>query len=193
MLKRIYSIIVTILLFLILIFNLYFYLMKYRPMRFVVSELQKENQSLIVMLQSEREDCRKKLLEMVNATPDSLQDTASVADSDTVSAYDTLSMFETNGRIAFPIAILFKGDSAELSEKGRKLIKQAWEEINRAPFKELLVLISEGRTPEANDKRAQQALAVKSYFIELGAPKEKVWAWVRNDVDYGVLELRVKR
>ncbi len=192
MLGRIYSIFITIVLFLVLVFDVYFYFFKYRPTRYVAKELQEENRSLMVMLQDEREKCRKKLLELARPAQDTIVDTA--AEADTGSVADTISMFEHGGKIAFPISILFEAeDSGELSDRGKQLLKQAWNEINRAPFNELLVLISEGKTPEANDKRAEQALAVKAYFIELGAPQDRVWAWVRNDVDYGVLELRVKR
>ncbi len=189
MLGKIYSITITIAFIAFLVFGGYFYFRIYKPLRFVVSELENENQSLMAILQAEREKCRQKeLLSSEKVGRDTVDTTAF---QDTVSEEST-AIF-SGGKIAFPIAVLFKGDSASLTEKGKRLIKQAWEDINKAPFRELLVLISQEDSPEANDKRAEQALAVKSYLIELGAPKDKVWAWVRNDVDYGVLELRVKR
>ncbi len=189
MLRKIYSVMITILFFVFVAFGVYFYFVVFRPLKFAVSELESENQSLMALLQSEREKCKKKELELSVTKPDTSE---TVPTEDTVSQ-DAFSLMLEGGNISIPVAMLFEDDSSTLSERGKELIKQAWDEINKAPFKELLVLIFQESDSKLNDVRAEQALAVKSYLVKLGAPQDKVWAWVRNDVDYGVLELRVKR
>ena len=171
-----------------LVFDVYFYIFKFKDTQLVISEFEKENQNLIRSLNSLR-DSLKKLSKIQAMTQET---TVSVAEE---FGFDTTSIFvQSTGDIEIPFDKLFNQDEdCTLSDNGQKVLTSIWNNFKDLEFKELLILAAVGKDKSETDRRVKCVLNVKQFFIELGAPQDKVWAWVRNDVKEGAVVIRLNR
>lgn len=161
-------------------YSLFFYEFKYKPLKNAIEDLKKENERLVELL-TEREKAwrEEKLKSLEPVLPAELEKAFQEEPKGGLS-------------ISFSEKDLFKPGSSALTEKGKSIISDYYETLRKIRFREIEILIHPD-PPGRKKLAAKRVLGIKRFLIKKGLNSQKVWAWVRKDVEPGKILIKIKR
>ncbi|RKY96691.1 MAG: hypothetical protein DRQ06_00800 [Candidatus Hydrothermota bacterium] len=159
---------------------LFFYEFRYRPLKIAFEDLKRENEKLVEIL-TEREKAwrEEKLQSMEPVLPAQIEKPLKEEPAGGLS-------------VSFSEKDLFKPGSWRLSDKGKRILSDYYATLRRIKFREIEILIHTD-PPGRRKLAAKRALEVKKLFVKKGLDRNKVWAWVRRDVEPGKVLIKIKR
>lgn len=90
--------------------------------------------------------------------------------------------------VKYDVRDFFVGKSAELTDKGKEVLRALKESVALMAYDSLLIVLY----PEKGNLSANRVLKIKSYLVSLGLDKDKVWGRVSSDVEKEKIVVRLK-